>query len=41
MVKLPDNPKKMTEAEFDLWWSKLSPEKQAEWLEYSAKNLVK
>lgn len=41
MVKIPENAKPMTDEEFDAWWAKLTPEKQQEWLEYSAKNLVK
>lgn len=41
MVHIPDSAKKMTDEEFDAWWASLSPEKQAEWLDYSKKNLVK
>lgn len=41
MVKIPDNFKVMTDEEFDAWWAKLSPEKQAEWLAYSQEHLVK
>lgn len=41
MVHIPDNAKLMTDEQFDAWWAKLTPEKQAEWLEYSEKNLVK
>lgn len=41
MVHIPDNAKKMTDEEFDAWWANLTPEKQAEWLEYSKQHLVK
>lgn len=41
MVHIPENAKKMTDEEFEAWWAALTPEKQAEWLAYSQKFLVK
>lgn len=41
MVSIPDNAKPMTDEEFDAWWAAQSEEKKKQWLEYSAKHLVK